>query len=640
MVLGRLMLVLPLVVAVAPRPAQALAPGEAVCRKTLAQNVLKIAGTIVKEQTKCHRARMAGDPAVPAGVDCNDVAQLPAKSQAKILKAESKLTLRADATCTTFGYTPASLGYVQCTAPCDAIDVLAFTGSDSVAACLVCQIRSALGGVGAAAYGTYPDPPILAPGSFALACQQNIGKALVRQVSTRMREQQKCQTLKDNGKPPPTGATDCRTADLGGKVAKAEGKVAGALTQVCTDDMLANMLTSCGATFIDEAPCLIAAAAAAADELFIQVYEPPPPTNPTPTPTSTPDATVTVTVTPTAPPSATVTATATPTPTRTATPTLSATPTATFTTGETPTPTRTPTPTLTATPTVTATPPPTATATPTPTVTATRTPTPTPTATTAPLGAKTFSVVNGDNCNSIGACPAGCGDTAGKTCFFLQPPSSGQCCGTDNTDWGTSSSTAPNIQLTAGAPDGSGRAVLNLAAPVVIGDKKATSFANGYACWRLRQDPALATIADSFVDCDGGTRTNVTYSIDSNGSGAASPPVLTIDTAADGSAPAGAGIIRVIMQSSETGSDSSNCDTINWASIPDQQVAIATGQVTTTITEMRQGGTGTASRRGNPLNCAAWSGNGGSLAFPVYGLDQAIPLSGTQDKANVVRLQD
>jgi hypothetical protein len=147
-------------------------------------------------------------------------------------------------------------------------------------------------------------------------------------------------------------------------------------------------------------------------------------------------------------------------------------------------------------------------------------------------------------------------------------------------------------------------------------------------------------VNDSFVDCDGGTRTNVTYSVNSNGSGAASAPVLTIDTSADGAAPAGAAIIRVLMQSSETGSDGSNCDTVNWAGVPDQQVAIATGQVTTTITNMRQGGTGTASRRGNPFNCAAWSGNAGSIEFPVYGLDQSIPLNGTQDKANVVRLQD
>ena len=104
--------------------------------------------------------------------------------------------------------------------------------------------------------------------------------------------------------------------------------------------------------------------------------------------------------------------------------------------------------------------------------------------------------------------------------------------------------------------------------------------------------------------------------------------------------PAGAAIIRILMQSSDTGADGSNCDTINWATVPDQVTAIATGQVSATITELRQGGNATASRRGEPLNCGAWAGNAGSLAFPVLGMDQVLPIVGTQDKANVTRLQD
>jgi hypothetical protein len=250
-------------------------------------------------------------------------------------------------------------------------------------------------------------------------------------------------------------------------------------------------------------------------------------------------------------------------------------------------------------------------------------------------------VRNGDNCDTIGACPASCGLTGAKSCFLVQPPSSGQCCGTANTHWASSSSTAPNLFLTAGAPDGTGRAQLNLTSPIVIGDRKATSFSLGYACWRLRQDPAFATSTDSFVDCNGGTRTNVSWSVNSNGSSAESPPVLSVDTSADGAAPAGAAIVRVLMQSSETTSDSSTCDTVSWATIPDQAVAIATGTVTTTITNMRQGGTGTASQRGESFNCATWgTGVQGSLVFPLYGLDQSIPFSGTQDKANTIRLQD
>jgi hypothetical protein len=132
----------------------------------------------------------------------------------------------------------------------------------------------------------------------------------------------------------------------------------------------------------------------------------------------------------------------------------------------------------------------------------------------------------------------------------------------------------------------------------------------------------------------------VTHSVDSNGTNPPEAPVLTIDTSADAAAPAGAAIIRVLMQSSETTSDSSNCDTINWATVPDQATAIATGQVASTITELRQGSNATASRRGEPFSCAAWSGNAGSIAFPVFGMDQNLPIIGLQDKANVTRLKD
>jgi hypothetical protein len=47
-----------------------------------------------------------------------------------------------------------------------------------------------------------------------------------------------------------------------------------------------------------------------------------------------------------------------------------------------------------------------------------------------------------------------------------------------------------------------------------------------------------------------------------------------------------------------------------------------------------------ARRAEEPFNCAVWNGAAGSLAFPLHGLDQAIPFSSAQDKANVVRLQD
>ncbi len=595
--------------------AEALTSEEAACRKSLAAGVRKLVTTAMREKARCHDGRMQGF--IVAGTDCNDDGQLSPKSQSKIAKVAAKLD-GYGAKCAAAGVTPVAIGFDVCAAPCDTGPIGGFSGAGSVAACLACRAIDEASAATQAAYGTFPDPPVVAPGSLELACQKAVQSGLLKYGIARMNEQHKCQFLKDLGKPPTSPLLECRSADLKGKANGALIKMNQKIPSRCSNATL-GALTSCGATLPDELACLAATAETAGDTLFVDIYNPPVAATPTPA----------LTPTPTLTPSATRTATPTPTLTTTPTPTFTSdeTPTPTFTAVATVTATRTPTPTGTATPTATRTATPTATATATPTVVAT------------PLGARTFTIQNGDSCNSIGACPAGCGDTAGKSCFFLQPPTSGQCCGTDNTDWSTASSTGVNIPLTGGAPDGTGRAVLTMTSPVVIGDKKATSFANGYACWRLRQDPAFATSADSFVDCDGGTRANVTFTVDSNGTGAAGAPILTIDTAADGSAPAGSAVIRILMQSSETSSDSSNCDTVSWGSVPDQAIAIATGQVTATITEMRQGGTGTASRRGNPLNCAAWTSANGSLAFPLHGLDTVI-LGSPTDKANVVRLQD
>lgn len=627
-------------VVLAALPARAATIEEAACRKALAAGVRKLTQTVMKEQARCHETRMQGSATVTPATDCNDLAQLPAKSQVKIDKVESKLESAAQSKCADIGVTLAGIDFLACDAPCDGITIGGFTGPNSVAACLACRTEAEASEAIGDAYGTFPDPPMVGAGTLALGCQKAAGAALLSYKLARMKEQHACQYLKDLGKPPSSPFLDCRTADLKGKAAKALVKMNQKLPGRCSGATLES-LTSCGTTLPDELACLTATAEECGDELFNDLYHPPGAATPTPTVTKTPTPSVTTTATRTATPTATTALTATPTVTPTKTPTV--TPTPTLTTSATPTLSATPTVTVTATPTLTATATVTITPTQTVTPTPTKTVTPTPTVTVTPLGALTFSVTNGDNCDGFGACPAGCGDTAAKTCMYALPASFGQCCGTSNTHWSAASSTSPNVFLTAGVIGADGKASLNLTSAVVIGDRKATSAASGYACWRIRQDPARATVTDSFVDCNGGTRTNVTYSIDSNGSvGPPEPAVLTVDTAADGAAPAGAGIIRILMQSSETASDSDTCETINWATVPDQSIAIATGQVTMTVTEMRQGGSATASRRGEPFNCATWSTGGvqGSLAFPVYGLDVNIPVVGIQDKANVIRIQD
>ncbi len=399
MTIGRLLLVLSFALAAGPRSAEAVTPGEAACRRALATNVLKLTSTILKESTKCHRARMSGDPAVPATVDCNDVAALPERSLAKITKAEAKLATFAEARCSVFGYAPADLGYVTCSAPCDTIDLLDFSGPQSVSACLVCQARAQFAIAGATTFGTFPDPPILDAASVARGCQGAIGKQLVRVQVTRMQQQQKCQTSKDKGKPPATGATDCLTADLKGKIARVENQVLGALG-VCSSESLMTP-TSCAETLNEERDCVVAAAGDASDALFVEIYEPPALPTPTSTPTSsasptatatrsaTPSRTVTPTASRTATPTPTRTATATRTATPTPTPTATATPTSTFTATRTSTPTETPTSTPTVTETPTDTPTAMATITPTETPMATSTPTATSTATPTPTATRT-----------------------------------------------------------------------------------------------------------------------------------------------------------------------------------------------------------------------------------------------------------
>ena len=164
---------------------------------------------------------------MPAGVDCNDVAQLSAKSLGKIVKAEEKLAILADVKRTALSISPAALGYVACSAPCDAIDILGFSGTNSVSSLPRLSGAERRGGRRGERLRHLPDPPIFDPSSFTLACQRGIGKELVRQELARMKEQQKCQYAKDKGKPPTTGATDCKSADLKGKVAKTEAQGSG-----------------------------------------------------------------------------------------------------------------------------------------------------------------------------------------------------------------------------------------------------------------------------------------------------------------------------------------------------------------------------------------------------------------------------
>lgn len=347
---------------IASVPAHALTPGDAGCRKALAGAATKLAATVLKEQQRCHKIRMSNTDPVnyPPTVDCNDVAGLSPKSQAKVAKAVTKLATTAAKKCQGVASAPAALGWVSCGPPCESVPIT--SSYASVAACLSCQTQDLASALDAALYGTLPDPPIQSEPNDTVICQSAIAGIAKKLVFTILKIQQKCQYQEDVG----ALSQNCQSYDPKGKVAKIVASVIGVLNGKCSTSDLA-ALGSCGNNHPTESACIASEGTTAADTLYVDVYEPPMAPTPSVTPvlTVTPTPTATsLTPTPTPSVTATPTETATPTATETATPTETPTATPTETPTETATPTETPTPTETETPTLTATPTPTVTATP------------------------------------------------------------------------------------------------------------------------------------------------------------------------------------------------------------------------------------------------------------------------------------
>lgn len=261
---------------------------DAKCRNRIGKGVRRLSDTVVKGSVACHHERMAGG--VPPATDCNDPAQLAGAKVTRARAVLSKLTLRG------CGGPPADNGYLVCPAPCGSIGIITYL---EVATCLACVAENSTGQALGEVYGT---PPTAGSSSVATRCQDAIGRALRTYFIKRIKEQQTCQLQEDRA---PIG-TDCRSADLGGKVARALAR-ARDLIASCEANTPAD-LDSCGADVPAVQACLEAEATTDADVLFDAVYNPAPPTA---TPTSTP------TVTP-LPASPTPTATATVTPPATA----------------------------------------------------------------------------------------------------------------------------------------------------------------------------------------------------------------------------------------------------------------------------------------------------------------------------------
>ena len=234
---------------------------DAKCRAALGTGVRKLTATVLTEKSKCHAQRMLGDPAYPSTLDCNDITRLPPRSQSKIAKAEVKFGDRVESKCFLAGASsPAALGFSVCLAPCNNISIISYTGPNSIAACLACEAEAEVGAEIQTAYGILPNPPVQGHRTPELLCQGAIGKAVTKYELARMREQDKCQYLKDKNKVAPP---DCKVADLKGRIAKARTTENTLLGADCSDSLLSH-LTSCGAAVMAEQQCIDASVASPA----------------------------------------------------------------------------------------------------------------------------------------------------------------------------------------------------------------------------------------------------------------------------------------------------------------------------------------------------------------------------------------
>ena len=209
--------------------AQEMPSADMRCRQALALGARRLGATVLTEMQKCQQTRMLGElhnstydaaqrSRRPLRVDCYDLAALPGSSLRKIDKAEATLSSLAQMMCVPPVSSPAALGYTLCPAPCDSVVI---TDYDGVATCLACRVK-------ADCVAMNPD---------VLTCQGAVGAAFRLYMSTRAKEQQRCQARKDMGMLP---TTDCMTADPKGRIARKLTKVQEAIkacVKACGDEM-------------------------------------------------------------------------------------------------------------------------------------------------------------------------------------------------------------------------------------------------------------------------------------------------------------------------------------------------------------------------------------------------------------------
>jgi cysteine-rich repeat protein len=193
------------------------------------------------------------------------------------------------------------------------------------------------------------------------------------------------------------------------------------------------------------------------------------------------------------------------------------------------------------------------------------------------------------------------------------------------------------LHLSAGFPDANGKTPLYLDATAYIGASVPSIAGSGRACLRIEQDP----LHPGEIDCDGGSNYDVDLVVDSAGLGANGTPTLTVGAGASDSG-AGAAVIRVRATAALTPDGVTPCEDADYSPAPTVETAFTTATATSTILNPRQGGLQTAvTLAGKPFDCNAWTENGpASIAAPNLNMDVTLPVVGTLDIAQALRLND
>lgn len=209
------------------------------------------------------------------------------------------------------------------------------------------------------------------------------------------------------------------------------------------------------------------------------------------------------------------------------------------------------------------------------------------------------------------------------------------------------------LLLGKGTPDAQGLAPIVLLEPVYLGANFVSAAQDlgqqGTICVRFLPDPD----ATGWIDCDGGTGAAASLSVDSNLDGPPPPapvPVLEVLAGADAGAPAGAAVIRTLVQLAVAPVNDADCTQLDYANAPAIATALTTALATSLVENDAINGAGpesvgpnTTSLAGVPFDCGAW-GNlaapSASVVAPLFALDFLAPVVNmTVDVSQAFRLQ-